>query len=45
VRENIDLLGSHTDAEIWEALRAAQLDLMTAGLPQGLDTPVSTDGN
>jgi thiol reductant ABC exporter CydD subunit len=33
-----------SDAEVWEALRAAAIDDVVARLPQGLDEPVGEDG-
>jgi len=45
IRENI-LFGndSMSDDEVWEAARMAALDKDIEGMPQGLDTPISADG-
>lgn len=44
LRSNLSLWGSHTDANIWEALRVAQLHKFVAGLG-GLDAVVAEDGS
>jgi len=45
VRDNI-LFGNewYGDEEVWEAARAASLEKDIEGMPQGLDTPISADG-
>ena len=45
VRDNI-LFGNnlYNDDEVWEAARMAALDKDIQGMPQGLDTPISADG-
>jgi ABC-type multidrug transport system fused ATPase/permease subunit len=40
VRDNVDVDGTRTDAEVWEALRLAQADGFVAALPRGLETPL-----
>ncbi|KAG6899872.1 hypothetical protein C0993_005842 [Termitomyces sp. T159_Od127] len=39
LRENIDPVGEHTDADIWNALSQAHLKDYVDTLPQGLDAP------
>ena len=45
VRDNI-LFGNewYGDEEVWEAARAASLEKDIEGMPQGLETPISADG-
>ena len=45
VRDNI-LFGNEWfgDEEVWEAARAAALEKDIEGMPQGLETPISADG-
>ncbi|KAJ3693838.1 hypothetical protein LUZ60_009318 [Juncus effusus] len=43
VRSNLDPLGLHSDAEIWEALEKCHLKSM-CNLPSLLDSPVSDEG-
>ena len=45
VRDNI-LFGNewYGDEEVWEAVRAASLEKDIEGMPQGLETPISADG-
>ncbi|KAJ4767941.1 ABC transporter C family member 8 [Rhynchospora pubera] len=44
VRSNIDPLGYHSDAEIWEALDKCQLKKTISSLPLQLDSPVTDEG-
>eukprot|EP00127_Corallochytrium_limacisporum_P006292 Clim_evm3s225 gene=Clim_evmTU3s225 len=44
VRYNLDPFDEHTDAELWEALRVAQLDKVIAAREGGLTAEVSEDG-
>ncbi|KAG6861347.1 hypothetical protein C0995_001326 [Termitomyces sp. Mi166 len=45
LRENIDPVGEHTDADIWTALGQAHLKDYVDTLPQGLDAPVREGGS
>ncbi|KIK60287.1 hypothetical protein GYMLUDRAFT_73760 [Collybiopsis luxurians FD-317 M1] len=47
LRENIDPVGEHSDAEIWDALAQAHLKEFIEGLPdgRGLDEPVREGGS
>ena len=45
VRENIDPVGEHQDADIWVALEQAHLREFVEGLPGGLDAPVREGGS
>ncbi|KAH0582641.1 hypothetical protein H2248_010564 [Termitomyces sp. 'cryptogamus'] len=45
LRENIDPVGEHTDADIWTALSQAHLKDYVDTLPQGLDAPVREGGS
>ncbi|KAG0581885.1 hypothetical protein KC19_3G017200 [Ceratodon purpureus] len=45
VRANIDPLGQYNDNEIWECLRACQLEDIVRGKPEKLDSPVADDGD
>ncbi|KAI9440473.1 P-loop containing nucleoside triphosphate hydrolase protein [Lactarius indigo] len=45
VRENIDPVGEHQDADIWEALNQAHLKEYVESLPEGLDAPVKEGGS
>ena len=44
VRSNVDVDGSRSDDEVWEALRLAQADGFVAALPMGLDTQLGERG-
>ncbi|KAJ7634168.1 P-loop containing nucleoside triphosphate hydrolase protein [Mycena polygramma] len=44
LRENIDPIGEHDDADIWVALRQAHLGEYVENLPEGLDAPVREGG-
>ena len=44
VRGNVTLGADLSDAEVWDALRAAQADGFVAALPQGLDTRLGERG-
>jgi ABC-type multidrug transport system fused ATPase/permease subunit len=44
VRDNVDVDGTHTDEQVWHALRLAQADGFVAALPHGLDTPLGERG-
>jgi ATP-binding cassette subfamily B protein len=45
IRDNLRYARPHaTDAELWEALEAAQLDALVESLPDGLDTVVGERG-
>jgi thiol reductant ABC exporter CydC subunit len=46
VRENLSLANRDaTEADLWHALEAVQLDRFVRGLPEGLDTLVGEDGD
>ncbi|KIJ21067.1 hypothetical protein PAXINDRAFT_106999 [Paxillus involutus ATCC 200175] len=45
LRENIDPVGEHQDADIWAALENANLKAYVESLPEGLDTPVQEGGS
>ncbi|KAG6908348.1 hypothetical protein DXG01_005166 [Tephrocybe rancida] len=45
LRENIDPVGEHSDADIWIALSQAHLKEYIDTLPQGLDAPVREGGS
>ncbi|KZV64400.1 P-loop containing nucleoside triphosphate hydrolase protein [Peniophora sp. CONT] len=45
VRENIDPVGEHADADIWVALEQAHLKEFVEGLPGALDAPVQEGGS
>ncbi len=45
LRENIDPLGEHHDADIWVALGQAHLREYVETLPEGLDAPVREGGS
>ena len=44
VRDNVDVLGTLGDAEVWAALRQAQADGFVAALPDGLRTALGERG-
>ncbi|BFI05699.1 protein MpABCC1 [Marchantia polymorpha subsp. ruderalis] len=44
VRSNLDPLGEHTDAEIWDALEKSQLADVVRDKESGLDFPVAENG-
>jgi ABC-type multidrug transport system fused ATPase/permease subunit len=44
VRDNVDVGGLLSDAEVWDALRIAQGDGFVAALPDGLDTELGERG-
>ncbi|MFO7529304.1 MAG: ABC transporter ATP-binding protein [Marinobacter sp.] len=44
VRQNLTLGRDKPDAELWEALRIAQLDTMVAAMPEQLDTVIGRQG-
>lgn len=44
VRQNLTLGREKTDAELWQALKIAQLDQTVADMPQQLDTMVGRQG-
>ncbi|KAG6548704.1 hypothetical protein Mapa_009859 [Marchantia paleacea] len=44
VRSNLDPLGEHTDAEIWDALEKSQLADVVRDKESGLDYPVAENG-
>jgi ABC-type multidrug transport system fused ATPase/permease subunit len=44
LRFNLDRLGEHDDARLWEALRLAELEQFVRDLPGGLDAPVYERG-
>jgi ABC-type multidrug transport system fused ATPase/permease subunit len=44
VRANVDVDATHTDDEVWKALRLAQADGFVASLPEGLDTQLGERG-
>ncbi|KAH7306544.1 hypothetical protein KP509_22G018000 [Ceratopteris richardii] len=44
VRENFDPLMQHTDYEIWEAIKKSQLSDVIRSKNEGLDSPVSENG-
>ncbi|KAJ7760397.1 P-loop containing nucleoside triphosphate hydrolase protein [Mycena metata] len=44
LRENIDPVGEHEDADIWVALGQARLREYVESLPEGLDAPVREGG-
>ncbi|KAJ6588712.1 multidrug resistance-associated ABC transporter [Mycena capillaripes] len=44
LRENIDPIGEHLDADIWVALGQAHLKEYVESLPDGLDAPVQEGG-
>jgi ABC-type multidrug transport system fused ATPase/permease subunit len=44
LRENIDPVGEHQDADIWAALEHAHLKAYVDSLPEGLDAPVQEGG-
>ncbi|KAG7444271.1 metal resistance protein YCF1 [Guyanagaster necrorhizus] len=45
LRENIDPVGEHADADIWVALGQAHLKNYVESLPEGLDAPVREGGS
>ncbi|KAG8218181.1 multidrug resistance-associated protein 1 [Butyriboletus roseoflavus] len=45
LRENIDPVGEHQDADIWAALEHAHLKSYVESLPEGLDAPVREGGS
>lgn len=45
LRENIDPVGLHADADIWVALSQAHLKEYVESLPEGLDAPVREGGS
>ncbi|KAI0667969.1 P-loop containing nucleoside triphosphate hydrolase protein [Trametes maxima] len=45
VRENIDLSGQKTDAEIWHAIEASQLKDVVSSFEDKLDQPLTARGN
>ncbi|KII85750.1 hypothetical protein PLICRDRAFT_144304 [Plicaturopsis crispa FD-325 SS-3] len=45
LRENIDPVGEHQDADIWTALSQAHLKGYVESLPEGLDAPVREGGS
>jgi ATP-binding cassette, subfamily C (CFTR/MRP), member 1 len=45
LRENIDPVGEHGDADIWIALTQAHLKEYVETLPEGLDAPVREGGS
>ncbi|RDB20896.1 Metal resistance protein YCF1 [Hypsizygus marmoreus] len=45
LRENIDPVGEHADADIWIALSQAHLKEYVESLPEGLDAPVREGGS
>lgn len=45
IRANIDPLGEHSDVEIWECLKACQLEDIVRRKPEKLDSPVVDDGD
>ncbi|KAL4067103.1 P-loop containing nucleoside triphosphate hydrolase protein [Scleroderma yunnanense] len=45
LRENIDPVGEHQDADIWAALEHAHLKSYIESLPGGLDSPVQEAGS
>ncbi|KAF8844780.1 P-loop containing nucleoside triphosphate hydrolase protein [Paxillus ammoniavirescens] len=45
LRENIDPVGEHQDADIWAALEHAHLKAYVESLPEGLDAPVQEGGS
>jgi len=45
LRENIDPVGQHADADIWVALSQAHLKEYVEQLPEGLDAPVREGGS
>ncbi|KAK0238750.1 P-loop containing nucleoside triphosphate hydrolase protein [Armillaria nabsnona] len=45
LRENIDPVGEHVDADIWVALGQAHLKNYVESLPEGLDAPVREGGS
>ncbi|KAG8218162.1 P-loop containing nucleoside triphosphate hydrolase protein [Butyriboletus roseoflavus] len=45
LRENIDPVGEHQDADIWAALEHAHLKSYVESLPEGLDAPVQEGGS
>ncbi|KIJ59434.1 hypothetical protein HYDPIDRAFT_118534 [Hydnomerulius pinastri MD-312] len=45
LRENIDPVGEHSDADIWRALEHAHLKAYVENLPEGLDAPVQEAGS
>ncbi|CAN7948260.1 unnamed protein product [Ixodes pacificus] len=44
LRDNLDPTGSHTDDEIWEALRRVHLDHVVRGNPKGLQLDTGEAG-
>src|SRR5690625_2603821 len=44
IRNNVDLEGTASDAEVWEALEVAQAHGFVSDLPQGMDTVVGERG-
>ncbi|KAH9846462.1 P-loop containing nucleoside triphosphate hydrolase protein [Lenzites betulinus] len=45
LRENVDLSGEKTDAEIWAAIEASQLKDVVGGFEHKLEQPLSARGN
>ncbi|KIJ06185.1 hypothetical protein PAXINDRAFT_20611 [Paxillus involutus ATCC 200175] len=45
LRENIDPVGEHQDADIWAALEHSHLKAYVESLPEGLDAPVQEGGS
>src|SRR5690606_18416389 len=44
LRNNLTLADKATDEELWEVLRRVRMDVLIAGLPDGLDTIVGERG-
>lgn len=44
LRENLDLFGTRSEEELWEALRTVNLSDMVAKMPQGLDSYLGEKG-
>ncbi|KAJ0860148.1 putative ABC-type xenobiotic transporter [Helianthus annuus] len=45
VRSNIDLIGQHSDDEIWKSLKRCQLNDVVAAKPGNLDSAVDDNGD
>lgn len=45
IRKNVDIACSHSDEEIWRALRYAEIEADIKKMPMGLDTVIGEKGN
>ena len=45
VRKNLDPFSAHSDEQLWEVLRRAELETLVRQMPSGLDTPIHEGGS